>query len=98
MVGLLQLFVVEVRQAARQIQNRLDLISGGSTVGHVRVGDIRELWMLKPSSYTEQELIAASLTAASIKIESELQQCEKLKRQKLGLMNDLLTGKVRVVV
>lgn len=81
---------------SRQIQNRLDLISVGSTVGHVRVGDIRELWMFMPSSYNEQKKIAASLAAASMKIEEELHQCEKLKSQKLGLMSDLLTGRVRV--
>jgi len=81
---------------SRQIQNRLDLISGGSTVGHVRVGDIRELWMFMPSSHTEQEQIAASLTAARMKVEAEQQQCDKLRHQKLGLMHDLLTGYVRV--
>jgi type I restriction enzyme S subunit len=81
---------------SRQIQNRLDLISGGSTVGHVRVGDIRELWMIMPSSRSEQEQIAASITAATEKLEVERQQLNKLQNQKLGLMHDLLTGKVRV--
>ena len=80
---------------SRQIQNRLDLISGGSTVGHVRVGDIRELWVFMPSSRGEQEKIAGVLTAVGKKLKAEQQQCEKLKRQKHGLMHDLLTGHVR---
>jgi len=83
---------------SRQIQNRLDLISGGSTVGHVRVGDIRELWMFMPESVDEQNFIASCLLAASKKIEVEKGSRYKLQQKKNGLMHDLLTGKVRVKV
>lgn len=83
---------------SRQIQSRLDLISGGSTVGHVRVGDIRDLWMFMPSSHSEQEKIAGALIVAGNKLKAEQQQCEKLRHQKHGLMHDLLTGKVAVKV
>ncbi len=79
-----------------QIQNRLDLISGGSTVGHVRVGDIRDLWMFMPNSNREQNQIAGVLDGVSGTIEKEIAQLEKLRQQKLGLMQDLLTGKVPV--
>ncbi len=81
---------------SRPIQNRLDLISGGSTVGHVRVGDIRDLWMFMPESPQEQKLIAATLDSISEKLRSELAQHEKLRQTKSGLMHDLLTGKVPV--
>ena len=81
---------------SRQIQNRLDLISGGSTVGHVRVGDIRDLWMFIPSSHSEQEKIAGALVMAGNKLKAEQQQCDKLRHQKHGLMHDLLTGRVQV--
>lgn len=63
----------------QQIQNRLDLISGGSTVGHVRVGDIRNLWMFIPFSQSEQEKIAKLLDAVCVKIETEQQQCNKFR-------------------
>ncbi len=83
---------------SRQIQNRLDLISGGSTVGHVRVGDIRELWMFMPSSRTEQKQIAGSVIAVTSRLQLEKQRHDKLTRIKQGLMHDLLTGKVPLKV
>ncbi|MFA5924566.1 MAG: restriction endonuclease subunit S [Methylococcaceae bacterium] len=81
---------------SQPIQGRLNLISGGSTVGHVRVGDIRELWIVMPKSLNEQDKIASSLNAISEKIRLEKQHRDKLQNQKLGLMQDLLTGKVPV--
>lgn len=83
---------------SRQIQNRLDLISGGSTVGHVRVGDIRSLWMLMPEERNEQHEIAKTLSQATERIRSEQARQNTLRSQKLGLMQDLLTGKVPVTV
>ena len=79
---------------SRQIQNRLDLISGGSTVGHVRVGDIRDLWIFMPESFVEQDQIASALDGILDKLNRESAQLKKLRQQKIGLMQDLLTGKV----
>ncbi|WP_170941663.1 restriction endonuclease subunit S [Cellvibrio mixtus] len=83
---------------SKQIQTRLDLISGGSTVGHVRVGDIRDLWMILPDSIDEQRKIGDFLQGADKKLEKERSFLEKLELKKLGLMQDLLTGKVPVTV
>ena len=83
---------------SQQIKNRLELISGGSTVGHVRVGDIRTLWMLMPDSNSEQKQIADALDGATGRLKREAAQLEKLQKQKLGLMQDLLTGRVPVPV
>ena len=83
---------------SRPIQGRLNLISGGSTVGHVRVGDIRELWIVMPKLLNEQDKIASSLNAISEKIRVEKQHRDKLQNQKLGLMHDLLAGKVPVKI
>lgn len=80
------------------IQNRLELISGGSTVGHVRVGDIRSLWMFHPKSNEEQKSIAEMLNLTSARIETESILLAKLKMKKFGLMHDLLTGKVEVKI
>lgn len=81
---------------SQQIKNRLELISGGSTVGHVRVGDIRTLWMFMPENDSEQKRIADALDGATTRLTREIAQVEKLKKQKLGLMQDLLTGRVPV--
>ncbi|MEE3210682.1 MAG: restriction endonuclease subunit S [Pseudomonadota bacterium] len=78
------------------IQERLDLISGGSTVGHVRVGDIRSLWMFVPQSLGEQQRISKMLGSVIDRLSSERETLTKLKNQKSGLMHDLLTGKVPV--
>ena len=81
---------------SNQIQTRLDLISGGSTVGHVRVGDIRSLWVFLPESKIEQSRVAEALSNASLKLEAEDDCLLKLQKQKAGLMHDLLTGKVPI--
>jgi type I restriction enzyme S subunit len=83
---------------SQQIKNRLELISGGSTVGHVRVGDIRTLWMFMPESDAEQRQIAEALDGATSRLKREAAQLEKLQKQKLGLMQDLLTDRVPVPV
>lgn len=83
---------------SQQIKNRLELISGGSTVGHVRVGDIRTLWMFLPKSCGEQTQIANALDGVAERLKQEATQLEKLQKQKLGLIQDLLTGKVPVTV
>ena len=44
----------------------------------------------------EQQLIADALSQVDEVIEKEIQYKEKLERIKKGLMEDLLTGKVRV--
>lgn len=81
---------------SQPIKNRLELISGGSTVGHVRVGDIRDLWMFMPESREEQTQIANALDGVTDRLKREANQLEKLQKQKLGLMQDLLTGRVSV--
>lgn len=44
----------------------------------------------------EQHMMVESLDALATRIRSEAEVAEKLKRQKLGLMEDLLTGRIRV--
>lgn len=81
---------------SQPIKNRLELISGGSTVGHVRVGDIRALWMFMPESREEQTQIADALDGVTDRLKREANQLEKLQKQRLGLIQDLLTGRVSV--
>ena len=70
-------------------------ISGGSTVGHVKVGDIRDL-AIPFCSDPEQGLITAALKSKDQLLDNDREQLAKLRIQKTGLMQDLLTGKVSV--
>ncbi|WP_024303216.1 restriction endonuclease subunit S [Pseudogulbenkiania sp. MAI-1] len=69
--------------------------AGGSTVGHVRVGDIRSLEIPIPP-LPEQELIAERYQTAANRLNAEERSLAKLNGSKAGLMDDLLTGRVRV--
>lgn len=52
--------------------------------------------MLPSPFYEEQVGISARVSAISNRLNSEAEQLEKLRQQKIGLMDDLLTGRVRV--
>lgn len=87
-------FLVQVLQSTR-VQKHLDVISGGSTVGHVRVGDIRSLrvpWAPMP----EQEAIAPKFDCVRNQLTNLRTEALKLQQIKAGLMHDLLTGHVPV--
>lgn len=78
-----------------RVRKYLDVISGGSTVGHVKVGEIRSLRLPCPH-LKEQEIIAKALDGVRSHLVAVNEQCAKLRHQKYGLMHDLLTGLVRV--
>jgi len=69
--------------------------AGGSTVGHVRVGDIRLLAVPVPP-LPEQVLIVDQYQASVDRLSAEESTLVKLRDSKAGLMEDLLTGCVRV--
>jgi type I restriction enzyme S subunit len=71
-------------------------LAGGSTVGHIRVGDIRRLSIPHPISVEEQGNIAAALTGSGTTLKNLRVQRRKLTLIKTALMQDLLTGKKRV--
>lgn len=58
---------------------------------------LRRLVLAQPS-LAEQEKIAACINAHDARIRAEEAYRDKLKRIKLGLMDDLLTGRVRVPI
>lgn len=92
-----QSYFLHVLQSQR-VRNYLDLISGGSTVGHVKVGEIRELPIPKPTSFDEQIKIALHIERQAEYLEALRENLQKLRQQKSGLMHDLLTGTVPVTV
>lgn len=70
---------------------------GATTSPHVNVGDIRRLFVAKPGTQ-EQVTIGSLIGKAHAKLGAETVLRRKLIHQKLGLMQDLLTGKVPVKV
>ncbi len=77
------------------IVDQIRRASTGSTFGRINLEFIRKLLIPVPS-ITEQELIAKAIRSVTAKISTENVQIEKLGALKTALMQDLLTGKVRV--
>jgi type I restriction enzyme S subunit len=78
------------------VQSRLLELAGGSTVSHVRVGDIRSLSIPHPVSVTEQAKIASALSGVTTTLKRLTTNHLKLRSLKTALMQDLLTGRKRV--
>ncbi|MBK7676964.1 MAG: restriction endonuclease subunit S [Candidatus Accumulibacter sp.] len=81
---------------SHRVQKRLFELAGGSTVGHIRVGDIRTLSIPHPMEVNEQERIASALNGISNGLKDAANTHKKLCSIKQGLMEDLLTGERRV--
>jgi len=79
------------------VQRQLRNLEAGVTAHHVNVADIRRLKMPIPK-LDEQHKIASILSTIAEKMRTERQRKEQLEKLKKGLMQDLLTGKVRVKV
>ena len=71
-------------------------IPQGTKVQHVYNRNIDAVQLAIPKSNTEQESIASTLWGIEKKTDAFLKQLEKIKSLKTALMQDLLTGKVRV--
>lgn len=74
-----------------QIRDR----TAGTTNPHLNVADVRRLLVPVPP-LAEQAAIASSLSSMTQRILADQQTLKKLRMQKQGLMQDLLTGKVPV--
>ena len=67
----------------------------GSGLPNIQIKDLGNIKFMIPT-YQEQTAIAEVLTAADREIELAKEKLERLRRQKRGLMQQLLTGKKRV--
>ena len=67
----------------------------GSTVYHIHAKDLSDFELLKPP-LKEQEAIAEALNVIDDEMEALTKQMTKLRMVKEGMMQDLLTGKVRL--
>lgn len=70
-------------------------VQGGLAQQHFNVGDLMKL-MVKMPPITEQEAISDQLRGVLSRIDSESKEQSKLFALKAALMDDLLTGRVRV--
>lgn len=79
-------------------QTRMLKFSSGSTVKGIQYSQLKEILIAFPKDINEQKQITKILTTQDKKIEIEEINQSKLKELKKGLMNDLLSGRVRVKV
>ena len=68
----------------------------GSTFMEISLGSLRKVPIALPRSRQEQDDIAVRLTGHDVAIAKEQALLDKLRLQKSGLMDDLLTGRVPV--
>jgi type I restriction enzyme S subunit len=80
----------------RMSKGRVLRLVKGSTVYHIHAKDLADLEVLMPP-LKEQEAIAETLTVMDDELEALTEQVSKLRMVKEGMMQDLLTGKVRLV-
>ena len=75
----------------------LDHLSAGSTIIHLYQKDISKFEFLVPPTVEEQTAIASILSDMDNEIEALEQKLEKARQIKQGMMQQLLTGKIRLV-
>jgi len=75
--------------------NRMEEIFVGSTIKHVNVKEFKEYLLPLPSMEEQSQFIERIASIENL-LETESRQLEKSIKIKKGLMQDLLTGKVRV--
>jgi type I restriction enzyme S subunit len=77
------------------VQKNLLLKAGGSTVGHLRVSDVRNI-PIPVAPRKRQEEITRFLASLDEMADRGARNLEQLLRLKAALMSDLLTGRMRV--
>lgn len=79
------------------IREQIDLLVFGSAQPQLTIGILKELQLVVPP-HAEQEAISKALDAVAGKIDLTIARLECYRKLKKGLMQDLLTGKVRVKI
>lgn len=80
---------------SREAQRRLDLAVVGTTRAEVSIHVLKKFGFPVPSADRQQRIVAA-YDAIEQRLLAEERELKKLRTMKLGLANDLLTGRVRV--
>lgn len=79
----------------REFQKAMIVRSTGSTATGIQRAELVKLPFRTPPT-PEQDLIAKRLLAVEHRLNNELKALEKHRQEKIGLIDDLLTGNVRV--
>lgn len=74
-----------------------DEIGSGSTVKGLSISDLKSTALVLPPTLAEQQAIAAVLSDMDADIESLEGQLGKTRALKQGMMQELLTGRIRLV-
>jgi type I restriction enzyme S subunit len=77
---------------------QIDRLTQGTKVQHIYNANLNSARLALPRSDHEQVRIAEAMFSITRSVLAEESQLEKLRSEKNGLMQDLLTGKVRVKV
>lgn len=88
-------FMKLLLETEKYYQKMLD-DAGGSTIKHIYITIVDKMLIGLPSYPKEQDAIYSKAAAIIEKINIEKTYLKKLKLKKKGLMQDLLTGKVKV--
>ena len=75
----------------------LDKLSAGSTIIHLYQKDVGKFEFLLPPTIEEQKAIAAVLSEMDADIAASEEKLAKYRQVKQGMMQQLLTGKIRLV-
>jgi len=76
------------------IRGQIQKYEQGVTRPRINLGNLNRIFAIKPT-IKEQTLIVNKVNVVQMLIKVEISKYEKLKKQKAGLMHDLLTGKVQ---
>ena len=79
-----------------QFLRQLGALSAGTGLAHIHLEHFRKFLLRRPP-IQEQHMIFKILTEHGLLLQKELLGSAKLRRQKTALMQDLLTGNVRVI-
>jgi type I restriction enzyme S subunit len=78
-------------------KSQVDDLSGGSTTPHLRVPDCSKI-LVKVPPLAEQKVISNAINSVESFLHQRQQKLAEIEQIKKALMQDLLTGKVRVKV
>ncbi len=77
------------------VKDRISTLTSGTTNPHLNVSEVKEFEIPLPP-FVEQQVIASRLRELDSRLGFEMREQQKLELIKSGLMDDLLTGSVRV--
>ena len=75
----------------------MDKLSAGSTIIHLYQKDVNKFEFLLPPTIAEQKAIAEVLSEIDADITALEEKLSKYRQVKQGMMQQLLTGKIRLV-